>query len=59
MYEPCRCCQLWACPGRWILDLMMYLLLTLAVIGALAVAAALGLTPDTHREVSQHGDFRF
>lgn len=37
----------------------MPLILLVAVMGALAIAAALGLTPDTHREITQHGDFRF
>ncbi len=38
---------------------MMVLVLFLAMLAALSVLAVCGLTPDTHREVSRHGDFRF
>lgn len=55
----CRYCQLSLRRRGRILDRMMFLLLILALIGALAVAACLDLTPDTHRQISQHGDFRF
>lgn len=35
------------------------MILFFAMLAILAVAAALGRTPDTHREVIQHGDFEF
>lgn len=38
---------------------MMLFLVFLAVLLTLTVAALLGATPDTHREVSQHGNFEF
>jgi hypothetical protein len=38
---------------------MAMLILFVAMLAILTVAAALGKTPDTHREVTQHGDFRF
>ena len=38
---------------------MVFLMLILLLFGVVAVAAALGLTPDSHRETCQHGDFRF
>lgn len=38
---------------------MMPLMLIVAVLGVLAIATALQMTPDTHRQISQHGDFRF
>lgn len=59
MCDLCRCCQLWVRRRGRILDSMVFFLLILALLGALAVVACLELTPDTHREISQHGDFRF
>jgi hypothetical protein len=38
---------------------MTLLIVFLAVLAILAVAAILEKTPDTHREVSQHGTFEF
>ncbi len=38
---------------------MMVLMLFVGMLAVLSVAAALELTPDTHRQVSPHGDFRF
>jgi len=36
---------------------MTILIVFAGFLAALAVAAALGLTPDTHTEVTQHGNF--
>ena len=41
------------------IDGMTLLILFLAVLAILALAAILEKTPDTHREVSQHGNFEF
>lgn len=38
---------------------MTILLVLLAMLAILAVASGLGMTPDTHRESTRHGDFRF
>jgi len=38
---------------------MTYLLVLLAILIALSLAAALGKTPDTHRQASPHGDLSF
>jgi len=38
---------------------MMVLILFVGMLAVLSVAAARNLTPDTHRQVSRHGDFRF
>ena len=38
---------------------MTIILLILLVVGAMYLALAVGLAPDTHAEVSQFGDYRF
>ncbi len=38
---------------------MVLFLVFVGVLLVLVVAALLGATPDTHREVSQHGNFEF
>lgn len=41
-----------------LVDMAIFLLL-LAVLTILAAGAAFGKTPDTHRQISQHGSFQF
>lgn len=38
---------------------MMVLMLFIGMLVAVSVAAIRDLIPDTHRQVSQHGDFDF
>lgn len=39
--------------------IMLFLAVFLTLLVILAVAALSGRTPDTHREVTQHGDYTF
>ncbi|MGZ8803209.1 MAG: hypothetical protein ACXWZL_11515 [Mycobacterium sp.] len=41
------------------LTAMMLLMVFVALLVLLTIAALMGKVPDTHREVSQHGDFDF
>jgi hypothetical protein len=38
---------------------MMVLILFGAILAVLSVAGLLGMTPDTHRDIVQHGNFEF
>jgi hypothetical protein len=38
---------------------MTILILFFAMLAILALGAALGRTPDTHHQVSQHGHYKF
>jgi hypothetical protein len=59
LFEQWRCCHFCRRGFGRILDGMTVLIVLLATLAMLTVAAALNMTPDTHREVCQHGDFKF
>ncbi|CAJ1502369.1 hypothetical protein [[Mycobacterium] burgundiense] len=55
----CHYCHFRGAHGRAKLVFMMVLMLFLGMLVAVSVAAVLDLTPDTHRQASQHGDLQF
>lgn len=59
LYVVRRCCHCYSIDRASKLTSMAILILFFAFLAILAVAAGLGLTPDTHREETQHGDFKF
>lgn len=59
LYVRRRCCHCFSVDRASKLTGMAILILIFAFLAILAVAAGLGLTPDTHREEIQHGDFKF
>jgi len=59
IYDAGQSCHCYEGRGGWTIDGMTLLILFLAVLAILALAAILEKTPDTHREVSQHGNFEF
>src|SRR5687767_1024151 len=59
LYERCHYCHYRWRRGRRMIDGMTLLIVFIAMLIVLAIAAILDMTPDTHREVGPHGDFKF
>lgn len=57
--DACRCCHCCAHADTRTLDYMTFLIVFIALLVVLAVAAMVDRVPDTHRAVSQHGDYTF
>lgn len=57
--DRCHCCHCWDSPVSGMLKIMTLLIVFGAMLVVLTIAALAGKVPDTHREVSQHGDFEF
>ena len=59
LYDVRHSCHCRETRPRRILVYVMFLILSLAMVVTVSAASALGKTPDTHLDSSQHGDFRF